>query len=140
MKRILYKKWLSLCLISLSIFGCKKDTIQPTTYSIQGLWLGTIADAVSGPQDYSMSIRPGGKVTFEAVNANQEHFGVGTWVLDGTSLTCNVTTLYGLSFNVGTKQTFTATFDSANGTLTAGKWVNTSPANNSGTFALTRVN
>lgn len=125
---------------SFLVSSCKKESVQPVTYGLPGLWSGTIADAVSGPQDYNMSIKPGGKITFEAINGGQQHFGVGTWTLNGTAFTSNVTTLYGASFNVGTKQTFTAVFDSSTGTLSSGKWANTSPANNSGTFSLTRVN
>lgn len=124
---------------NLLVSSCVEDHPQPVTYGIQGLWIGTIADAVSGPQPYSMAIKPDGTVTFEGVARSQEHLGYGTWTLNGNTFTCNVTTVYGLSFNVGTQQTFTATFDKNTGSLSAGTWKNTSPANNSGTFSLTKV-
>jgi hypothetical protein len=126
----------------LSIGGCKKDTPNATTYSVKGLWTGTLQNATSGPQPYNLSIKADGTVSFEGLVSNQEHFGVGTWTLTDSTLRCDVTTLYGFDFNVGIKQTLTAIFDGSNGTLSSGKWMDTYPSTskNSGTFSLTKVN
>jgi hypothetical protein len=123
----------------LSLNSCKKDSTAPTNYSIEGLWTGTSENATSGPQFYSLSIKPGGTITFEGIGANQQHFGTGTWTLNGTAFTASVTTLYGISSNVGTKQTLTADFNASTGTLSNGKYVNIPPATGSGTFSVTEV-
>ena len=121
--------------------GCKKDTTPaPGPKSIEGLWIGTIANATSGPQFYSLSIKPDGKLTFDGMGGNQQHLGIGTWTLTGTTFTASVTTVYGLSSNIGVKQTLTAVFNSSTGTLSSGTWQNTSTVTDSGTFAVTKVN
>ncbi|MEO6290743.1 MAG: hypothetical protein ABIO76_12515 [Ginsengibacter sp.] len=142
MKNILfgYKPitFLIVVLIVLSLNSCKKDNDPPPTYHIEGLWTGTIENETSGPQFYSLSIKPGGTLTFDGIGAGQQHLGIGTWSLNGNTFTSFVTTVYGISTNVGVKQTLTAEFNNRNGTL-IGTWENTSPANDSGTFSLTKV-
>jgi hypothetical protein len=119
--------------------GCKKDSAS-TTYKIQGLWVGTVGNSTSSAQSYSFAIKTDGKISFETFAANQYHFGVGTWTLNGNTFTANVTTLYGISSNVGTQQQLTATFNSTSGVLSNGTWINISPATGNGTFSVTKVN
>ena len=131
---------LATLLILTSLFlGCKKDTVQ-TTYKIHGLWVGTVANPTSSAQPYSLSIKSDGKITFEGYAAITYHFGVGTWTLNGDTFTANVTTLYGISSNIGTQQQLNATFNSSTGILSNGTYVNISPANSTGTFSVTKVN
>ncbi|QNA43524.1 hypothetical protein [Lacibacter sediminis] len=123
----------------LSLDSCKKEA-APITYKIQGLWVGTIGNPTSTAQPYALSIKANGQITFEGYAANTYHFGTGTWTLNGDSFTANVTTLYGISSNVGVQQKLEATFNSSTGILNNGKYVNTSPANDAGTFSVTKVN
>ena len=125
-----------------SFSSCKKsnDAPPPTVeYNIQGLWVGTVANATAS-EFYSLSIKPDGKITFESIIGSQEQFGAGTWTLVGSNFSAHVTSLYGLPSNVGVQQTLTAKFDTKTGLMSEGKYVNTSPANDSGTFILTKAN
>lgn len=125
-----------------AIAQTKTDTIYMCNSSINGLWSGTIQDATSVPQPYNLSIKADGTISFEGIALNQEHFGVGTWTLTDSILTCNITTLYGLSYNVGIKQTLTAVFNNKTGILSSGKWIDIYPntATSSGTFMVKKVN
>ncbi|TWI78293.1 hypothetical protein IQ13_3975 [Lacibacter cauensis] len=125
-------------LFSVTIASCKKDTTQ-TAKNIQGLWVGTIGNSSSSGVPYSLAIKSDGKITFEGYAGNVYHFGVGTWTLSANTFTANVTTMYGISSNVGVQQRLTATFNPSNGTLTNGTYVNVNPANDNGTFAVTKV-
>lgn len=70
--------------------------------------------------------------------ANTQHISIGTWNLNGTTLTTSQTCVYGISFNVGVKQTTSATWDHT-GNIT-GTWMHVAPATGGGTFTLTRIN
>lgn len=125
-------------------YGCTKNettTVNPTTpvYTITGLWTGIIANANSS-QAYSLSIKSDGKLTLHGFDGSVEQFGTGTWTLNGTTFTANVVTLYGYPSNAGVRQQITATFNSATGVLSSGKYQNTSGASDSGTFTLVEVN
>lgn len=146
MKRIILSTplLLSALLLALTVFigGCKKNDASVATSSIQGLWTGTQQNATSPASAFTMSIKPDGTATYENILLGIQQFCSGTWTLSGTTFTCNTTCIYGLSYNVGVKQTFTAVFNSSTGSLTSGQWINTYPpsAPNSGTFSLTKVN
>lgn len=145
MKRIIVSTTLlfSTLLLTLTVFigSCKKDS-PVTIYSIKGLWTGTQQNATTAATVFTMSIKSDGTATYENILLGTQQFCAGTWSLNGTTFTCNTTCIYGLPGNVGVKQTFTATFNSNNGTLSSGQWVNTYPPSsaNSGTFSLTKVN
>lgn len=123
------------------INSCQKDKTPTSNYSVQGLWTGTQQSSGSAATTFAMCFKPDGTATYENTLQGTQQFCVGTWTLNGTTLTCNTTCIYGLSFNVGVKQTFTATFNPSNGTLSSGQWVNTYPpaAALSGTFSLSKV-
>lgn len=138
-----YSTLLIICTLFFST-GCSKTettTSNPvtTTYTITGLWTGVIANATVS-QFYSLSIKNDGKLTFEGYDGSVEQFGIGTWTLSGSTFTANLVTLYGYSSNAGVRQQITATFNSSTGTLTAGKYQNTTGASDSGTFTVTKVN
>lgn len=126
---------------TISLSSCDKDDPQTTTYSVRGLWIGTFKNTTTPPQAFAVSIKPDGTTTYENTISGTRQFCAGTWTLTGSTLTCNFTCIYGLPGNVGVQQTYTATFNPADGTLSAGQWVNTAPpaAANSGTFELTKV-
>ena len=121
--------------------GCKKEE-TPRTYPIEGLWIGTYTydDQPSvGQQYFSFVIKPDGTMITDTKSSNQQYLAKGTWNLNGTTLTCNYTYVYGPAPGTGTIQSTSATWTN-DGKLT-GTWINVSPANGStGTFSLTRVN
>jgi hypothetical protein len=131
---------------SIAIFqlsSCKKEGTQsnatPTTYPIEGLWIGTYSfDAQSslGQQYFSFIIKPDGIMITDTKSSNQQYLAAGTWSLNGSTLTCGFNYIYGPA--PGTAQTTSAVWDNT-GKLT-GTWKNVSPANGvTGTFTLTRV-
>lgn len=139
---------LAASIVLLQMSSCTKavaqtrtDTIYKCQGNITGLWSGTLSDSNNVSQPYNLSIKADGTVTFEGiVTGNQEHFGLGTWTLTDSLLTCYVTTVYGYSYNVGTKQKLTAIYNKANGTLLNGAWTNISQSVNSGTFSVAKIN
>ena len=132
-------KVIALLALITTLYSCEKsEDVTNIQRKIQGLWVGTIANS-SSSQFYSLSIKPDGKLTFEGFTSNQEQFGAGTWTLEGSDFRANVTTLYGIQSNVGVQQLLTAKFNTSTGQISEGKYVNTSPANDSGTFSLTKV-
>ncbi len=133
-------------LISLTFLSCEKDpapTPTTTTYPIQGLWIGSYTvdgQPALGQQYYSFIIKPDGTMIGDSKSSNptQQHITLGTWNLSGSTLSCAITCIYGLSVNIGLNQTCTATWDNT-GKLT-GTWKNVSGPTASGTFTMTRVN
>jgi hypothetical protein len=115
--------------------GCEKSDGDSNTSSIQGLYVGSVANSTSS-QFYALSIKADGKLTFEGFTDNQEQFGAGTWTLQGSTFTATVTTVYGFASNVGVQQTLNATY--SNGVL-SGTYQITSPVADSGTFSVTEV-
>jgi len=131
--------------ISIGVFqisSCKKATAQTTsTTSIEGLWVGTYTvdgQSALGAQYYSFIIKPDGKMIVDSKWANQQHLSIGTWTLNGNTLSCSFTCVFGISSNVGVVETSTATYDNT-GKLTSGIWKNIPPLSGSGTFTLTKV-
>jgi hypothetical protein len=121
----------------------KTDTVYRCTPTIQGLWAGTwTSSAPNGPsaQPFNWSIRPDGTASYENTVSGVQQLCVGTWTLTNGTWKCNTTCVYGPSGNVGTKQTFTATYDATTGKLANGTFVNISPSSDSGTFTITEVN
>ena len=138
-KTVVLSQFLLLTISLIPFTSCNKSNDTPSAqHTIQGLWIGNAANASSSPF-YALSIKPDGKITFETIASGQEQFGAGTWTLVGSDFSANVTTLYGFQANIGTQQTLTAKFDSKSGVLSEGKYRNTSPANDSGTFSVTKV-
>jgi hypothetical protein len=132
-------QFIALIALATSFSNCNKSNdAPPAPKSIDGLWVGSVSNATSS-QFYSLSIKPDGKITFEGIISGQEQFGAGTWTLDGSDFSANVTTLYGVQSNIGVQQLLTAKFDAKTATLANGKYKNTNPANDSGTFILSKV-
>jgi hypothetical protein len=126
------------------ISSCKKaDAQATTTYPIQGLWTGTYAvdgQPGFGLQYFSFILKPDGTMINDTKWSGQQHLAPGTWTLNGNTLSCTFTCVYGLSSNIGITQTSTATWDNT-GKLTSGIWQNVPTfSGGSGTFTLTRVN
>jgi hypothetical protein len=123
--------------------GCTKNSdlppiMIPVKHNIQGVWVGTASNAtITIP--YYLTIKPDGTCSFEGISTgNVENFGTGTWTLTGTAFTCRLTTLYGVSNNIGINQTVTGVFDTKAGTLTSLTWNDISPATDQGTFTLAK--
>jgi hypothetical protein len=132
----------TLAVLTFQISGCKKDCpVPPTvTYSIRGLWEGTMTDAAN--QTAFLSIKTNGTCTLENISpGTQENFNYGIWNLTGNTLTCTLTCPYGYLTNIGLQETFTGTFDSKLGTI-KGTFHLVSPAGltDDGTFSLTKAN
>jgi hypothetical protein len=132
-------------LFSLTFLSCEKDPAPAPipTYLIQGLWIGSYSvdgQPGLGQQYYSFVIKPDGTMIGDSKSSNptQQHITLGTWNLSGSTLSCSITCIYGLSVNIGLTQTCTSTWDNT-GKLT-GTWRNTSGPAASGTFTMTRVN
>lgn len=125
--------------------GCKKDTITITDtvkitkndtifkcpQNIQGLWEGTYTvgagNAVpTGTSFYfSFSIHPNGTVSYKSkgyYNGSYDYitFADGTWTLNGTTFSFNVTTVNYAYSSTQVTQSGTATYNAVNGTLTNG--------------------
>jgi hypothetical protein len=136
----------SLVLLMIILLSCSKQADSPatiTSYRIEGLWIGTFsydpgAGTVTTPQYFSFVIKPGGSLLVESFDNGTKFYASGTWTLNGNSLVCNYT-YFGTPNGSQLSQTATATWDNS-GTLTAGKWNNTSNVNQKGTFTMTRVN
>lgn len=124
-----------------TVYITKTDTVFKCPASIQGLWIGTYTvDGQSslGEQYFSFIIKPDGSIVADTKGANQQHLSNGTWSLNGTTLSCSFTCVYGVPSNVGITETTTATWDNAN--KLTGTWKNVAPLTGSGTIKLTKVN
>jgi hypothetical protein len=144
-----FSKYLSILSLAVSVIlfnsGCKKnsDPITPPTptvnHNIQGVWAGTASNAtITIP--YYLTIKADGTCSFEGISAgNVENFGTGTWTLTGTAFTCQLTTLYGVTNNIGIKQNITGVFDTKAGTLTSLTWNDIDGATDQGTFLLIKA-
>jgi len=133
---LMFPRFLVLLVSVIPFISCKKSNDPPPPpKTITGLWVGTASNGSSTIPSYSLSISPGGKITFEWSASGQEQFGAGTWTLSGSDFTANVTGLYGS--NVGVQQTLTAKFNSQSGVLSDGKYKVTST--DTGTFSVSKV-
>lgn len=135
----------SASIILFQMSSCKKTEAQqttgPTTYPIEGLWIGTYTidgKPTKGSQYYSFILKPDGTMIQDGKDANQQALSIGTWKLTGTNFSCNFKSIYGVS-GVGVIENATATWDNT-GELTSGVWSNPSPGTGSGTFTMKRVN
>lgn len=134
----------SLTSIVFQMTSCRKADAQTGTvvnYSIQGLWIGTYTvDGQSklGEQYFSFIIKPDGTMIADTKGESRQHLAPGTWTLNGTTLSCNFTCVYGLPSNIGVTEIATATWDKA-GKLT-GTWKNIAPLTGSGVITMTRIN
>jgi len=117
-------------------------TLKKTQDQVQGIWGGTATNVANITIPYFLTIKADGTCSFEGISAGKEEdFGIGTWTLSGTTFTASLTTLYGVSNNIGIIQTATGTFDSKAVTLTSLTWKDVSAgATDQGTFALTTSN
>src|SRR5215813_13795267 len=122
--------------------SCKKETttVNNCKPTIVGLWTGSWQSSVSGGGIFNVIIKPDGTASYENIVSNTQQLAIGTWTLTGSTLTINTTCVYGYPGNVGTVQTFTATYNSTTGALTNGTFQNISPNHDSGTITLTEAN
>lgn len=124
-----------------TVYITKTDTVYKCPASIQGLWIGTYTvDGQSslGEQYFSFIIKPDGIMVVETKWSTQQHLSNGTWSLNGTTLSCSFTCVYGISSNIGVTEVTTATWDNAS--KLTGTWRNAAPLTGSGTIKLTKVN
>jgi hypothetical protein len=146
-------KFLIVILMSFLIFmqlGCTKDCPKPTTtFPIQGLWEGTYKVGAGAPVPagtsfyFSFSVYPGGKVSYKSkgfYNGSSEYvtFADGTWSLNGTAFSFNVTTVNIAGGGTQHVQSGTAVYNSNDGTMTNG--IINDPQGGSATWTMTRVN
>ena len=134
-------KNLLLAFFALQLFftSCTKENNPAKPETILGLWTGTftVSDGTTGV--FYFSVKADGKILIENIYKGAQRLANGTWNLNGSSFTCNVTYIYGKPENIGTITNHTATFTES-GTLTSGVWTNTFPNNETGTFIMTKVN
>jgi hypothetical protein len=158
MKRLILRYTLLLLFFATVVvfqIGCKKtEIIQngpcPTvTYPISGLWTGTYVVGAGSPVPagtaffFSFSIYPDGKISYKSkgyYNGSLEYitFADGTWTLNGTAFAFSVTTINIPGGGSQHLQFGTATYSSANTTLSAGTI--TDPLGGSANWSMTRVN
>ncbi len=139
------------------IIGCSKSntttTIRDTTYvfdtvaikpkvTIAGVWAGSYFINGAPAADsfyYQFDIRADGLVYTIGSGTNQTAgYASGPWTMSGTTFSATLTTMDATTpENI---QTFTATYDSAAGTLTNGIWIDTQGNGGlTGTFTLSRL-
>jgi hypothetical protein len=136
----------SLILSLFILVSCSKQADTPsanTSYRIEGLWTGTFSydpgvSTITTPQYFSFVIKPGGSLLVESTDNGTKYYATGTWTLNGNAFTCSYT-YFGTPNGSQLSQNASATWDNS-GTLTAGKWNNTSNTNQKGSFTMTRVN
>ncbi len=122
-------------MLSLLIFtGCKKDSPAPTTYPIQGLWVGSYTD-LNATLYFSFSVYPDGTLSYKSIFDNTTVFSSGTWNLTDTTFTFTTTAV---NYPPNVTQSGTATYNKSKGTLvgSGADQAQTDPF----TFTLTKVN
>lgn len=132
-KRVLH--FTAFCFLLFMSVSCMKTDVGSA--KIQGLWVGAVGNAV-GTQYYALAIKPDGTLFFQGISKGRETYGSGTWELQGSNFKADVTTQCSFA-NVGVVQRLTATFNSADGTLSNGQYVVTAGGTDNGTFAVTKV-
>ena len=123
--------------------SCKKTDVSPNN-PIQGLWIGTYTVSATDPTYvgqsffFSFSIYPDGTLTYKGKTPGNDVYAYGTWTLTGTAFTFKVTTL---NYDGGYQhiQSGTATYNSTNGTLSDGAFVDSVTGGKS-TWTMNRVN
>ena len=119
-----------------------KDTVWEKSIKnpIVGLWVGTYQLIGVVPVDsfyYSLDIQANGQVITTAIGAtNNSDATAGSWLLNGTTFTANVTLL--TNTTPAAAQALTAVYDSTAGTL-VGQWTFTVGSGGNGSFRLFRV-
>ncbi|MDO3640969.1 hypothetical protein [Mucilaginibacter sp. L3T2-6] len=124
--------------------SCKKGALADTKTlpTIKGLWVGsyTVDDQPGwGEQYFSLIIKPDGTMVTDSKGAGQQHLAPGTWTLNNDTLKCDFTCVYGITSNIGIRETTIAVVDKNTGEL-RGKWKNAAAPVDSGKFILTKVN
>ena len=132
--------------------SCKKATTQKKTtncnQNIQGLWVGTytVGDGFPVPAGtsffFSFSIYPDGKLSYKSkgfARGSYEYitFADGTWALKGNAFTFSIKTINYAERGPQLTQTGSATYNSADGTLTNGT-ISNGPGS-SESFTMTEV-
>jgi hypothetical protein len=127
---------------SLFVLSCKKDKVEPVTYPIVGLWIGTYVQTSGDPSGdslyYSYDLRADSTVlTVSEGGDGNTYYGQGKWTLSGTSFSALIsTTNLGQE---GAEQIVTAIYNKSNGTLTSGKVENIGNPFRAN-FSLSRIN
>jgi hypothetical protein len=120
-----------------------RDTITASVnYPIEGLWIGTYtinSEPSLGKQYFSFIIKPNGVLICETSYIGKQHLSPGTWSLNGNTLSCSFTCVYGLPQHIGITEVSTAQWDSKLNKL-EGTWKNLAPLTGSGNITMSRVN
>lgn len=133
---------LSLILVAVPV-GCVKEKDTQSPAGVQGLWVGSYTVNTGASYYFSFSIYPDGKLSYKSkglYNGSAEYitFADGTWTLNGTNFTFNVTTINIAGGGTQHIQFGAATYNSSAGTLTAGTI--TDPLGGNATWTMSRVN
>jgi hypothetical protein len=73
------------------------------------------------------------------LGCNARFIATGNWVLNGSSLSANVSNIWSSTGNNFQSYHYTAVYDSINGSLTNGAWQDVTTTASSGTFDVTEV-
>jgi hypothetical protein len=135
----------TLAVLTFQISGCKKDCPVPTTtYTVQGLWIGTYsANGLSGASFYSFIVYPDGTLVTRSKGFDGNYYYTsGSWTLSGTDFTATVVSFVTPGVNPVT-QSIKTTYSNT-GVMTNGIWkdvINTNGTPLTGTFSdMKRVN
>lgn len=133
---------MAISMVLFQMSSCKKAEAEPpvTPPTIEGLWIGTYTTdghTEFGKQYFSFVIKPDGTLINDTKGDNKQHLNIGTWQMNGGTLSCTFTCVYGVASNIGIAETSTASLDEK-GDL-QGTWKNIPPLTGSGTFSLKKV-
>jgi hypothetical protein len=123
--------------ISIIILSCKKDCPEViNNNTVPGLWIGTYTvDQLpsQAPLYYSFIFKPDSKLLTESKGGDGvTYYTQGTWVLNGSDITCTYTSINFPNANI--TQSAKLTFAPANDSLSAGTWKDLSGGTNTGKF------
>jgi len=103
--------------------SCKKDTPVAATYTVPGLWTGTYTVdqlPAQSPLFYAFAFKSNNTLITESKGSNGvSYYSQGTWVLSGTDITCNYSSI---NFPTSVTQSAKLTFNSTSDTLSSGTW------------------
>lgn len=108
---------------SIQMSSCTKTVSQQQANSVYGLWVGTYYKTGAVDTEYiSLTFEPNGTVMEDAYadNKTSENLGLGTWNMNGDTLNCVISNVYGKYSN--NEGSFTAIYNQATGQLTQGQW------------------
>jgi hypothetical protein len=124
-KLSLLKTKLLLSFFALTLFMSARKKEKEENQSLPGMWLGqyTIEEVPEqGALPYYLYLKPDGSLTTEGLGGNgKTYVAMGTWSLQGSTLTLNYETVD----DYGDPIASTSTFTFENGTLNDGSWKNT---------------